>query len=191
MVFVHFYVNFSPLTLSRLTETLEKCKTFSVRLSAELYDRFINFLNEHAKGDTQSDKFRDFIKSSIQPTKEEFLKSIQSSSSEKPDLEAIHNEQCVYYAKLENGKIECGRLLSKKGKTIILSDESCKACWKRRVYVRRKASKTELNAIPLACLRRLRIYPTNRQIACEQVCKLHHIAEYRACRELRSERKEV
>ena len=40
---------------------------------------------------------------------------------------------------------------------------------------------------PIQCLRRLRIFHSNRQIACETNCKLNHPNEYRACREIRSE----
>ena len=41
---------------------------------------------------------------------------------------------------------------------------------------------------PVACLRNLRIFPTNRQVACHEHCKFKYPVEYRACQETKAER---
>lgn len=161
-------------------------KKISVRLENELYDRFINFLDEYAEGDTLSDRLRNFINSSIQPTKEEFLKNIQTPQ-QKPDLEKAHPESCPFYALREDGKIECGRLLSKKGKTILMSPEACASCWSRRLYIQRQkqpsTSENDVsNATPLNCKRGLRIFPSNMGVPCYQICKLKYPVIYSQCK---------
>jgi len=46
--------------------------------------------------------------------------------------------ECPYFAWGENDYVECGRWLSKKGKTIKLGYQACKSCYERRSFIQIK-----------------------------------------------------
>jgi len=64
---------------------------------------------------------------------------LQLATESLPEEKKTHEPiRCPFFAWSINGYVECGRWLSKKGKTIKLGYEACRACHERRTFIQTK-----------------------------------------------------
>lgn len=95
----------------------------------DVLDKIKETIAQYSPDSSLKDYIHDMLVNELPSTKEEFKASIQKAEPER---------KCPFRADLGDGKIECGKLLSKKGKIIKMSVQACNACQLRRAYIQKK-----------------------------------------------------
>ncbi len=121
----------------------------------DLLDQIKECIAEYSPDSSLKKYIEAMLIAQLPSTKEEFKASIQKAEPE---------HKCPYRADIGKGQVECGRLLSKKGRVIKMSVQACNACQLRRAYIQQKNGTPKEPSNKIYCAIENRYIPVSKEV---------------------------